>query len=88
MPQEMPTFLKYDIIPAVSTPEAIEALADVVKEQNNITHASIKEGSLELEFENNPLMGKVHVALDTGMNRNGCQPHELVGLIEVKVHKF
>ena len=31
-------------------------------------------------------IGQVHIKVDTGMSRNGCQPDELPGLIKVFSH--
>lgn len=31
-------------------------------------------------------LGTIHIKVDTGMSRNGCQPHELPQLIEVLLH--
>ena len=62
--------LKHDLIPTVVDKEAILEMSNAIKSTEN---KGYENGESQV--------GLVDVKVDTGMSRNGCQAHELQGLV-------
>ena len=65
--------LKHDLIPTVVDKEAILEMSNAIKSTENKCY---ENGESQV--------GLVDIKVDTGMSRNGCQAHELQGLITVR----
>ena len=65
--------LKYDLIPTVVDKEAILEMSNTIKSTEN---KGCENGESQA--------GLVDIKVDTGMSRNGCQAHELQGLVTVR----
>lgn len=91
---EMASCVKYNLIPSVSSAEAIQGMAhalnDVLSSQVHQEKDIMLNGHPKdtingkgTRHTQDPPIGSVHIKVDTGLSRNGCQPHELPALIRL-----
>jgi len=79
---EMQICMENSIIPTVSCREAIHGMAQAINNAALSAHKSLGN-TIALEEETAPPAGTIHIKIDTGMSRNGCQPDELDDLVEL-----
>ncbi len=78
----MPGCLKYDLIPTVADKDAILGMKKAMEDHSN-TEETLNHNGLERCSG----VGTVHIKVDSGMSRNGCQTDELDELVQVETSK-
>ncbi len=95
---EMAACLEHNLIPTVTEETAIYGMAQAIQksmantEKHNShtgnSHVAAEDGKTSNGTQcESRLPGTVHIKLDSGMSRNGCQPEELHNLIKVRPYQ-
>ncbi len=82
---EMEQCLQHQLIPTVASSSAVGGMALALAESKNMTNGYTNTKT-KPKLDENPPEGAVHIKIDSGMCRNGCQPGDVPGL--VKVHNY
>lgn len=80
---EMPSCVEHKLIPTVSSEDAIVGMAGALKDYyHDKSGGEHHENGWMTNNREDPARGTMHIKVDTGMCRNGCQPADLPTLID------
>ena len=69
---EMGACVQHSLIPTVCSTEAVDGMAEALREHTPDAVSQVEKLPV----------GCVHIKIDSGMSRNGCQPSDLAALVE------
>ncbi len=75
--------LAHHLIPTVASSRAVEGMALAISNNNNKSSPA-KHINTKPKLDEEPPDGAVHIKVDSGMSRNGCQPGDLPDLVKVR----